>query len=177
MCAGVQMCADVCRCVHVCVKVGVSFFVFARDDMKSNSGEHFLLQNNTRPKLTSFLSSRQAGESAVLLDILRRRSVTVAPEAPDNSSIDEATVQATAQDKMEPHLRRQARSARLRIRVVSTLALALANSETKLLISCDQRPPTSTASTTKRALRRCPKSSVYTRYFWRRASPSATPST
>ena len=81
VCTVVQVCAGVCRCVQVCAKVGVSFFVFARDEMKSNSVEHFLLQNNTRPKLTSCLSSRQAGETAILLDILRRRSVTVSPRS------------------------------------------------------------------------------------------------
>ena len=46
---------------------------------KETFSEHSSLQNKTRPELASCHSPRQASEPAVLLDIRKRRSVTISP--------------------------------------------------------------------------------------------------
>ena len=98
------------------------------------------------------------------------------PRAPSSSSIVEATARATVQAKNDPHRNRHDCSARRRINSVSPLAFALANWAMKLCVSCDHRPPTSTASTARRALPCTPANSGYVLAFLRRASAAATPS-
>ena len=87
-----------------------------------------------------------------------------APTARGSSKSERATARATAQAN-EPHRKRQACSARRRNNQVSCLALTLASWLTKILVSSDQRPPTSTPATSNRALLRGPTNSGYLRSF------------
>ena len=75
------------------------------------------------------------------------------------------------------HLNLQACSVRRRRTMGICLALAFASWHRKLLVSPDQRPPTSPASTTSCVRARCPTSSGYVRSFLRRATATAAPST
>ena len=69
---------------------------------------------------------------------------------------DVATAFAAAHDSMAPQRMRHACSARFCKTAVSCRALALANCDTNDLVSADQRPPTSMASTTNLARDRGP---------------------
>ena len=71
------------------------------------------------------------------------------PRAPGNSNMVEATARAATHARIGPHRRRHACSTRRRINCVSLRALALANWVVKAWVSRDQRPPTSSARTTR----------------------------
>ena len=89
---------------------------------------------------------------------------------------DAATAFAAAHDSMAPHRMRHACSARFCKIVVSCRALALANCDTNDLVSADQRPPTSMASTTSLARDRGPTNSGCVRSLRLLAACSTTPS-
>ena len=70
-----------------------------------------------------------------------RETSPSAPPGDLTSNREEAKARAAEQAKM-PHRSRQACSALRRRMVGSDLALALASNRTKVLVSCDHRPPT-----------------------------------
>ena len=77
------------------------------------------------------------------------------PSAPPEirkASKDAANALADAQANNQPHRRHQAHSTRFLNTTGTSRAFALAKSPTNVLVSGDQRPPISPASTTRRAL-------------------------
>ena len=76
-----------------------------------------------------------------------------------SSKKEEATARAAVQANMPLHRMRHACSARFLIRGNSWRARAMAKALTNFLVSSDQRPPTSRATTTSCARPRGPRSS------------------
>ena len=121
-------------------------------------------------------SRGQAYMFVLSLHFLSGRRVPVRTVCALKAKSDVATAFAAAQDNIAPQRIRHACSARFCKIAVLWRALALANCDTNDLISSDQRPPTSIASTTNFAWETWAANSGYVRSWRLLADCNTTPS-
>ena len=132
-------------------------FFFERDEMK--------VQGKSSPQSKLAVASQSTYGSRPTC--LKSRSTSwngghwpSAPLTPGSPSRDIATARATVQEIKDPHRSRHACSARFRSKGLNERTFARANELKNDWVSTDQRPQTSTPSTTKRAR------PVTTNEFW-----------